>query len=165
MRSFCDYVIHFRMAKAHKCPLTAVCTGVCKEAWREVAFGSLILWGSKLDEIVYRKEQSNDRNGRLQLIVGFVEVSLLLLLPKVATAGKNVWMVNLLGSDLLLRHGNPYCTLRLLPMLTAIRLYNRVSFLPFAQPCVARLSHQKKQSSSARLFFAICHPWSEWHNH
>ena len=28
-----------------------------------------------------------------------MEVSLLLLLPKVATAGKNVWMVNLLGSE------------------------------------------------------------------
>ena len=37
-----------------------------------------------------------------------MEVSSLLLLPKVATAGKSVWMVNLLSSELgsLLRHGN-----------------------------------------------------------
>ena len=27
-----DYVIHFRMAKAHECPLAAVCMGVCEEA-------------------------------------------------------------------------------------------------------------------------------------
>ena len=27
-----DYVIHFWMAKAHKCPLAAVCTGVYEEA-------------------------------------------------------------------------------------------------------------------------------------
>ena len=27
-----DYVIHFRMAKAHECPLAAVCKGVCEEA-------------------------------------------------------------------------------------------------------------------------------------
>ena len=70
------------------------------------------------------KKLLNDRNGRQQLIIVLVEVSLLLLLPKVATAGKSVWMVYLLGSELgsLLRHGNPYCTLRFLPSFTAIRM-------------------------------------------
>ena len=70
-----------------------------------------------------RKKLLDDRNGRQQLIVVLVEVSLLLLLPKVATAGKSVWMVYLLGSELgsLLRHGNPYCTLRPLPSFTGIR--------------------------------------------
>ena len=70
------------------------------------------------------KKLLNDRNGKQQLLVVLVEVSSLLLLPKVATAGKSVWMVYLLGSELgsLLRHGNPYCTLRPLPSFTAIRL-------------------------------------------
>ena len=60
-----------------------------------------------------------------------MEVSLLLLLPKVATAGKSVCS---LGSELglLLRHENPYSTLRPLPSFTAIRLYNRAPFPPFA---------------------------------
>ena len=31
MRSFSDYVVYFWMAKAHKCPLAAVCTGVHEE--------------------------------------------------------------------------------------------------------------------------------------
>ena len=58
------------------------------------------------------------------MTVVLVEVSSLLLLPKVATAGKSVWMVYLLGSELgsLLRHGNPYCTLCPLPSFTAIQL-------------------------------------------
>ena len=47
----------------------------------------LIVRGPKLDEIVGTK-LLNDRNGRRQLIVVFVDVSSLLLLPKVATAGK-----------------------------------------------------------------------------
>ena len=49
----------------------------------------------------------NDRNGRRQLIVVLMEVSSLLLLPKVATAAKGVWMVYLLNTELelLLRHG------------------------------------------------------------
>ena len=70
------------------------------------------------------KKLLNDRNGKQQLLVVLVEVSSLLLLPKVATAGKSVWMVYLLGSELgsFLRHGNPYCTLRPLPSFTAIRL-------------------------------------------
>ena len=60
-----------------------------------------------------------------------MEVSSLLLLPKVATAGKSVWMVYLLSSELgsLLRHGNPYCTLRPLPSFTAIRLGLECPFL------------------------------------
>ena len=37
-----------------------------------------------------RKKLSNDRNGRQKLVVGIVEVSSLLVLPKVATAGKSV---------------------------------------------------------------------------
>ena len=56
-----------------------------------------------------------------------------MLLPKVATAGKSVWMVYLLGSELgsLLRHANPYCALRPLPSFTANRLQNRALFPPF----------------------------------
>ena len=71
-----------------------------------------------------RKKLLNNRNGRRQLIVVLVEVISLLLLPQVATAGKSVWIVYLLGSELgsLLLHGNPYCTLRPLPSFTAIRL-------------------------------------------
>ena len=46
-----------------------------------IAFGSLILRGPK----DCKKKPSNNGNGRWQLIVGFLEVSLLLLLPKVAT--------------------------------------------------------------------------------
>ena len=72
-----------------------------------------------------RKELLNDRlNGWRQLIVGFVEVSLLLLLPEVATAGKSIWMVHLLSSELgsLLHHGSFYCTLCPLASFTAIRL-------------------------------------------
>ena len=34
------YVIHFRMAKAHECPLAAMCTAVSGEAWKAVALGS-----------------------------------------------------------------------------------------------------------------------------
>ena len=71
-----------------------------------------------------QEKSLNDRNGRRQLIVVLVEVGSLLLLPKVATAGKSIWMVYLLGSELesLLLHENPYCTLRPLPSFTAIRL-------------------------------------------
>ena len=81
---FCNIVVHFRMAKAHECPLAAVCTGV-------------------------RCEGRYPACRRQHL----VEVSSLQVLPKVATAGKSVWMVYLLGSDLgsLLRHENPHCTL------------------------------------------------------
>ena len=42
----------------------------------------------------------NDRNGRRQRIVVLVEVSSLLLLPKVVTAGKSIRMVYLLSSEL-----------------------------------------------------------------
>ena len=57
-------------------------------------------------------------------MVALVEVSSLLLLPKVATAGKSVWMIYLLSSELglLLHHGNLYCTLHPLPSFTAIQL-------------------------------------------
>ena len=77
----------------------------------------MILRGPKLDDDV-------GNGGQQLIVVVLVEVSLLLLLPKVATAGKSVWMVHLLGSELglLLRHGNPYCTLRFLPLFTAIWL-------------------------------------------
>ena len=73
--------------------------------------------GLKRDDIVGKKIL-NDRNGRRQL-----QVSSLLLLPQVATA-KRLDGLSLLGSELgsLLRHGNPYCTLRPLPSLTTIRL-------------------------------------------
>ena len=104
------------MAKVHKYLLAAICMGVWKEVWREVGFGS---FDSPRPQTWWdcRKELSNNRNGWWQLILGFVEVSLLLLLPKVATAGKSVWMVHLLGSELgsLLCHENPYCPLRPLP--------------------------------------------------
>ena len=117
------YVIHFRMARAHECPLAAVCTTVSRETWKAVALASFDFlrpqtwWDC-------RKKLPNDRNGRRQLIVLLVDVSSLLLLPNVATAGKSIWMVYLLGSELesLLRHGSPYCTLRPLPSFTAIRL-------------------------------------------
>ena len=48
-----------------------------------------------------------------QIIELLVPLCLLLLVPKVATAGESVSMVYLLGSELglLLRHGNPYYTL------------------------------------------------------
>ena len=107
------YIIHFRMAKAHECPLAAVCMAVSRDAWKAVALSS---FNSPRPQTWWncRKKLLNDRNGRRQRIVVLVEVSSLLLLPKVATAGKNVWMVNLLGSELgsLLRHGNSYCALR-----------------------------------------------------
>ena len=117
------YIIHFQMAKVHKSPLAAVCTAVGRQAWKEVSFGS---FDSPRPQAWWdcRKKVLNDRNGRRQLIVVLVEVGSLLLLPKVATAGKSIWMVYLLGSELglLLRHGNPYCTLRPLPSFTAIWL-------------------------------------------
>ena len=55
---------------------------------------------------------------------GLVEVSLLLVQSKGATAGKSVCMVYLLSSKLgsLPPRGNPYCTLRTLPLFTAIWL-------------------------------------------
>ena len=96
---------------------------VCGCRWREVAFGS---FDSPRPQTWWdcRKKLSNNRNGRQQLIVVLVEFSLLLVLPKVAIAGKSVWMVYLLGSELgsLLHHGNPYCTLCTLPSFTAIQL-------------------------------------------
>ena len=74
-RSFSDYVIHFRMAKEHKCPLAAVCMGVHEEKWREVAFDSLRpqTFGD------CREKLSNNRNSRQKLRVGVVELSSLLV--------------------------------------------------------------------------------------
>ena len=47
------YVIHFRMAKAHKRPYATMCEAVSEEVWKEVALGSFLnLRGPKLDEIV-----------------------------------------------------------------------------------------------------------------
>ena len=110
------YVIHLRMAKAHKCPLAAVCTAVSGEAWKAVALGSF--------DSPRPRTWWYCRNGRRQLIVVLVEIGSLLLLPQVAIASKSVWMVYLLGNELgsLLRDGNPYCTLRPLPSFTAIWL-------------------------------------------
>ena len=75
------------MAKAHECPLAAVCAGVREEEWREVAFNSfnsprLRTCGD------CRKKLLNDTNGRQKLIVRVVKVSSLVVLPKVAIAGK-----------------------------------------------------------------------------
>ena len=56
----------------------------------------LILQGPKLNEIAGKSYQTTEMVG-WQLIVGFVEVSLLPLLP---TAGKSIGMVYLLGSEL-----------------------------------------------------------------
>ena len=135
MWSFCHYVIQFRMAKAHKCPLAAVCMGVHEKEWREVVFSSFdSLRAQTCGDC--RKKLSNDGNGRRKLVVGVVEVSSLLVLPKVATAGKtkSVWMAYLLNSELglLLCHGNPHCTFCPLPSYTVIQLQNRAAFPPFA---------------------------------
>ena len=62
------YVIHFQMAKAHKCPLAAVCMAVSGEAWKAVVLGSF----DSLSPQTWRdcrKKLLNDRNGRRQLIV------------------------------------------------------------------------------------------------
>ena len=119
------------MAKAHKCPLAAMCMGVHKKEWRKVAIGS---FDSPRPQRDCRKKLSNDRNGRWKLVVGVVEVSSLLLLPKVTIVGKSVWMVYLLDSVLgwLLRHGYTHCTLCPLPSYTVIQLQNRALFPPFA---------------------------------
>ena len=113
------YVIHFRMARVHECPLAAVCTTVSRDMK-----GSSTRFFRFSEAPNLMRLLPNDRNGRQQLIVVLVDVSSLLLLPKVATAGKRIMMVYLLGSELgsLLRHGNPYCTLCPLPLFTAIRL-------------------------------------------
>ena len=122
-KTISHYVIQFRMAKAHECSFAAVYAAVSGEAWRAVALGS---FDSPRPQTWWDcwKKLLNDRNGRRQLIVVLVEVSSLLPLPKVATASKRVWMVYLLGRELgsLLRHGNPYCTLRPLLSFTAIQL-------------------------------------------
>ena len=78
-----DYVIHFRMAKAHEHP---ICYRVCEEAWREVALGS---FDSPRPQTWWncRKKLLNDRNGRRQLIVVLVQVSSLLLLRPVGRGG------------------------------------------------------------------------------
>ena len=57
----------------------------------------------------------------------------MLLLPKVATASKSVWMVYLLSSELgsLLHHGNTYCTLRF-AIVHSNPAVNRAPFPPFA---------------------------------
>ena len=124
------YIIHFRMAKAHECPLAAVCNG-CKQRGMKGSSARFFRFSESPNLMNYRKKLLNDRNGRRQLIVVLVEVSSLLLLPKVATASKSVWMVYLLGSELgsLLHHGNPYCTLYFLPSFIAIRLVKQ-SALP-----------------------------------
>ena len=56
----------------HECSLAAVCTGVHKEKGREGAFDSP-------RSQTCRKKLSNDRNTRQKLIVGFVELSSLLV--------------------------------------------------------------------------------------
>ena len=116
-------ILWHRMAKAHKCPLAAVYTAVSREAWKAVVLGSFV---SPKPQTWWdcRKKLLNNINGRRQPKIILVEVSSSLLLPQVATASKSLWMVYLLVSELgsLLRHGNPYCTLRPLPSFTAIQL-------------------------------------------
>ena len=53
----------FQMAIAHECPLAAMCMAVGEEDWKEVAVGSLILWGPKLDEIVGKSYQMTEMVG------------------------------------------------------------------------------------------------------
>ena len=74
------------MARAHECPLTAVWKMYAR---REVAFGSFdSLRPQTCGDCT--KQLSNDTNGTHTVIVGFVEVSSLLVLRRVATAGKSV---------------------------------------------------------------------------
>ena len=61
--TICNYVIHFQMAIAHECPLAAMCMAVGEEERKEVAVGSLILWGLKLDEIVGKSYQMTEMVG------------------------------------------------------------------------------------------------------
>ena len=99
------------MAKAHECPLAAVCTGVkCEERYPAC-----------------RRQPT-------------VEVSSLLVLLKVATAGNSVWLGYVLGSELglLLRHGNPHCT-----------------FSSFAINCKQQRNFKTDRPS---LLSHICHP-------
>ena len=119
---------HSLHGKVHGYPLAAVCTGVYETEWREVAFRSF----DSLTPQTCGDCRANDRNRRRKLVV-VVEVSSLLLLPMVATAG-SVWMAYLLDSELgsLLYHGNPHCTFCPLPLYTVIWLQNRAPFPPFA---------------------------------
>ena len=81
---FCDYIIYFQMAKVHECVLPAACKDLCLQG------GVWFFRFSKAPNL-RRCYQTTQMVGKAHtVIVGFVEVSSLLVLSMVATAGKSV---------------------------------------------------------------------------